>query len=132
MGKWGFLLGLLFAGILGWALAGAVTSGCGPSRRGGCGVPDGAGWYFAGMMIAPWLLGFLAHSVTRHGGVGPTALGVSAGFLVGIAFVLSNDPVLPSMWGLTVVLAGLAIGTPLVAWRLGRSRRTSSARRWQP
>ncbi|MFF9806525.1 hypothetical protein ACF1G5_15565 [Streptomyces coeruleorubidus] len=137
---WGFLLGLLTAGTIGWALAGMVDVGCGPSRRGHCGVPEGGGWYFAAFMTAPWLFVFFARAVTRDGGWRPTVLGISAGLVVGIAFALSKDPMPPRMWVLIVVLAALAVGAPLALSRLlrtlrpshpGPARRPRRPRRWQ-
>ncbi|WP_371524927.1 hypothetical protein OG302_01320 [Streptomyces sp. NBC_01283] len=121
----GFLVGLSVAGMLGWALAGSVYLGCGPSRR-GCGVPDGGGWYFAAMMTMPWLLVFYGDTVLRDDDWRPS-LGISAGAVAGIVFALSKEPIPPRMWILIVVLAAFAIGTPLVLWHRGRSRRTRPA-----
>lgn len=117
-------MGLSVAGTLGWALAGSVYLGCGPSRR-GCGVPDGGGWHFAAMVTMPWLLTFYGDTVIRDDDWRPS-LGVSAGAVAGIFFALSKETIPPRMWILVVVLAAFAIGTPLVLWL--RGRRTPTAR----
>ncbi|MFC8920671.1 hypothetical protein ACGF5F_15550 [Streptomyces sp. NPDC047821] len=118
-------MGLTVAGVLGWALAGAVYLGCGPSVR-GCGVPDGGGWYFAAMMTMPWLLVFYGYTVVRDDDWRPS-LGISAGAVGGIFFALSREPVPLRVWVLIVVLAAVAAGTPLVLWYRGRNRRTPAA-----
>ncbi|MBN3930396.1 hypothetical protein IQ279_12250 [Streptomyces verrucosisporus] len=119
----GFLVGLVVAGTLGWALAETVYLGCGPSIR-GCAVPDGGGWHFAAMMTVPWLLTFFGNAVIRDDDWRPS-LGITAGAAAGIAFALSKDAMPPRMWILVTVLAVIAIGAPLTLWCRGRSRQIS-------
>ncbi|MDQ0788878.1 hypothetical protein [Streptomyces sp. B3I8] len=121
----------------GWGLAGAVGMGCEATPKGGCGVPDGGGKYFAAVMIAPVPLAVLFKTGLYRGDWRP-ALGYPAGAVAGAAVALREST---SVGHWIVALVLLSVGA-LVVWavrfstegarearRLERARRLREERR---
>ncbi|MFF5130755.1 hypothetical protein ACFY41_27990 [Streptomyces syringium] len=64
IGKWlGATVAAVAVALVSWGVAGVIDRGCGPSRRGGCGVPEGGGGYFAALMICPWAFAVVGKKV---------------------------------------------------------------------
>lgn len=95
----------------GWGLAGSVSMGCEATPKGGCGVPDGGGKYFAAVMIAPVPLVLLYKTGIYRRDWRP-ALGHPAGAVAGAAVALSTGT---SVGHWIVALVLLLVGA-LVLW----------------
>ncbi|MFE5597854.1 hypothetical protein ACFQ8O_01430 [Streptomyces coelicoflavus] len=113
--KWvGAALAAGLALWFGWGLAGLVTVGCAPHPRGGCGVPDGGGKYFAAMMIAPASLVLLFKTGFHRRDWRP-ALGYSAGAVAGAVVALVMGTSL-GHWIVALVLVSSAALVPWCTW----------------
>lgn len=95
----------------GWGLAGSVTVGCAPHPRGGCGVPEGGGKYFAALMIAPVPL-VVPFKAGFHRRDWRPALGYSAGAVAGAVVALAMGTSL----GHWIVALALVSSAALVPW----------------
>ncbi|MEU9288227.1 hypothetical protein AB0D57_26875 [Streptomyces sp. NPDC048275] len=105
--------GMVF--LSGWGLAGAVTLGCEAHPRGGCGVPDGGGKYFAAIMMSPLPLGLMVKAGFYRTDWRP-ALGFSAGAVAGAVTTLTMGAS-AAHWFVVVVLVLAAAVTPWLARR---------------
>ncbi|GAP50379.1 hypothetical protein [Streptomyces azureus] len=121
---WGALFGLSFAIALGWGLTGLVEGGCVRRHGGRCGVPDGYGWHFAAVMVAAFSLALLGWTVIRTDDWRPS-LGISVGALAALVITLSTGTARGFLI-LATVEAAVAVGLPLILWRVGRLRGRSS------
>ncbi|MFF3499575.1 hypothetical protein [Streptomyces sp. NPDC003247] len=98
-----------------WGPAGLLETGCAPSPRGGCAVPDGAGGYFAAFFVPPFLLAIPAALGLYAEDWRPT-LGFCAGAPAGCAAVFSTGTS-TGYWLLAAALLTFGSVTPLAARR---------------
>ncbi|MFI8945035.1 hypothetical protein ACIGO6_00750 [Streptomyces sp. NPDC053750] len=109
-----FVAGLVL--YFGWGLAGMVTLGCEAHPKGGCGVPDGGGKYFAAFMIAPWPLAIFVKIAGRYRRDWRPALGYSAGALAGAAVTLAMGTTV-GHWIVAFILVSVGALVPWIARR---------------
>ncbi|MFE7480482.1 hypothetical protein ACPEIF_15805 [Streptomyces sp. NPDC012600] len=109
----GAVLAAVLALCFGWGLAGLATLGCAPHPRGGCGVPDGGGKYFAAFMASPVPLLIMVRTGFYRRDWRP-ALGYSAGAGAGavLALVMGSSV---GHWIVAFALVGTGVLVPWLA-----------------
>jgi hypothetical protein len=129
---WGALYGLCFAVAFGWGVTGMVEGGCewvSSARGAACETPDGYGRYDVVALVAALSVPPLSWTVIRTDDWRPS-LGFSVGAAVAMGITLSTG-VTRGFLILAAVEAALALGVPLILWRVGRTtraERTTSTR----
>ncbi|WP_418960449.1 hypothetical protein [Streptomyces tritici] len=109
--KWvGAALNAAGMSVVAWGLTGLVELGCGYSRRGGCGVPEGGEAHFWAFFVTAALLS-LPFKADGYASDWRPSLGLSAGALAGCALALSQGTSL-GFWLLALGLVAFGVVTP--------------------